>query len=306
MNLQEFKKRRDEFLIHLEVEKNLAHNTLRAYECDIRLFTQFWGNLSQDEQKALTLRQVIERYLVSLFYKKIDKSSIARKISCFKSFEKFLRTQGITLNLKLHRPRVEKKLPIYLSVDEIFHLLDNVKDEELPSKKPVRDKAIFELIYATGIRCSELVNIHIKDIDMNNKTILILGKGNKERMVLFGTKAKNKLLQYLKEERPACHDGNEALFVNNSGKHLASRTVQRIIEMFRTFLNIERAITPHKLRHSFATHMLNQGADLRVVQELLGHKSLSSTEKYTHVTLNDLTRLCDTIHQLNKVFKSKK
>lgn len=193
-----------------------------------------------------------------------------------------------------------------MSVDEIFHLLDTVKDEDLPSKFPIRDKALFELLYATGMRCAELVSIRFKDIDMNEKTIRILGKGRKERFVLFGEKAKKKLLEYLEKERPRSHSESEHLFVNSRNDPLVTRSVQKIIEMFRAFLHIKRQITPHKIRHSFATHMLNQGTDLRIVQELLGHKSLSSTEKYTHVSLDDLTRICDTTHPLNKMLKLRK
>ena len=183
MTLKEFQKKSEEFLTYISVEKNLSNNTKRAYKADLKQFDQFWSNLTKEEKKRLSFRQIIERFLVSLFYKKIDKSSIARKFSCFKSFERFLGTLGIKLSLQLTRPRLDKKLPVYLSVDEIFHLLDKVKNEELTTKRPYRDKAIFELIYATGIRCSELVNIEIKDIDFTNKTIRIFGKGRKERIV---------------------------------------------------------------------------------------------------------------------------
>lgn len=249
---------------------------------------------------------MIERYLVSLFHKKIDKSSVARKLSCFTSFERFLRTQGIRLQLKLKRPKVEKKLPVYLSVDEIFHLLDAIPDHEMQSKRPVRDKAILELLYATGVRCSELVNIRIKDIDMANKTIRIIGKGNKERVVLFGEKAKQKLLSYMDVERPRAYSPDENLFLTIRCGPVNSRAVQRIIEGFRKFLSIDRPLSPHKIRHSFATHLLNQGTDLRIVQELLGHKSLSSTEKYTHVSLDQLAKICDNNHPLTKFLKQRK
>ena len=193
---KEFQEKRDEFLTYLSVEKNLSVHTQRAYKLDIDQFIDFWHSLPPDDSKNLTCRQIIERFLISLFYKKIDKSSIARKFSCFKSFEKFLRTQGIKLDLKLTRPRLDKKLPIYLTVDEVFHLLDSVQDHELPTQRPLRDKAIFELMYATGIRCSELVNIKLSDIDLDNKTIRIIGKGNKERIVLFGNKARTSCYLY--------------------------------------------------------------------------------------------------------------
>lgn len=298
MNIDQFKEKSNEFFIYLEVERNLSDLTIRAYSSDLKQFVNFWQELAEDEIEHLPIRQVIERYLITLFYKKIDKTSIARKFSCFKSFERFLHTQGIELNLKLTRPRLDKKLPIYLSVDEIFHLLDTVANEALPSKYPLRDKTIFELFYATGIRCSELINITMADIDLENKTIRIFGKGRKERMVLFGQKAKDRIISYLTDERSAVSHPDEALFLNYRNQRLTSRSVQRIFEMFRSFLELDRHITPHKIRHSFATHMLNQGADLRIVQELLGHETLSSTEKYTHVSLEDLSRLCDQIHPM--------
>ena len=305
MLINEFIEKKDEFILFITVEKNLSVHTQRAYESDLNQFIEFWQQLPADDKKNLELRQIIERYLVTLFYKKMDKSSIARKFSCFKSFEKFLLTQGIVLKLKLQRPRLDKKLLVYLSVDEIFYLLDTITDEQLPTKRPARDKAIFELLYATGMRCSELIAIHMKDLDMPNKTIRIMGKGKKERMVLFGQKAHDKLQQYLTNERPRVYDSNEQLFLNYRNLPLTTRSVQRIFEMFRAFLKFERPITPHKIRHSFATHLLNQGVDLRMVQELLGHKTLASTEKYTHVSLEDLTKLYDTIHPAHTIMKPK-
>lgn len=303
MNITEFIEQKDAFLVHLEVEKNLSGHTLRAYNSDLQQFIDFWNELSDLEKKEIPLRQAIERFLVSLYYRNMDTSSIARKFSCFRSLERHLRAGGIDLSLKLQRPRLKKKLPVFLSEDEIFHLLDTVKEEDLPSKKPIRDKAIFELLYATGVRCSELINIRFKDIDFDNKTIRIFGKGKKERMVLFGDKAREKLKLYLEKERSAIHSADEQLFLNYRNEPLTPRSIQRIFEMFRKFLKVERDITPHKIRHSFATHMLNQGADLRVVQELLGHQTLSSTEIYTHVSLEDLTRMCNEIHPAKKLFE---
>jgi integrase/recombinase XerC len=306
MKLNEFKEQKEEFITHLQIERNLSTHTLRAYHNDLQQFINFWEKLFAEEIKHLSLRQIIERYLVSLFYKKIDKSSIARKFSCFKSFEKFLKVSGINLNLKLKRPRIDKKIPIYLSVDEIFHLLDNINDEQLPTRYPIRDKTIFELLYATGIRCSELITIRLHDIDMENKTIRIYGKGKKERIVLFGNKAKEQLLIYLQYERPPSSGQQEPLFLNYRHQQLTSRSIQRIIKMFRKFLKVEQQLTPHKIRHSFATHLINQGVDLRIIQELLGHKTLTSTEKYTHVSLQDLSRLCDSIHPINTIINNKK
>ena len=171
MNLEEFVIKKDEFLIFLEVEKNLTINTLRAYNGDIGQFIRFWKSIEQSDKQQVNLSRAIERFLISLKKKKINKSSIARKLSCFKSFERHLLSDGIRLNLNLKRPKIDKKLPVFLSVDEMFHLLDNVKEEDLLSKFPRRDKAILELLYATGIRCSELISIKIKDIDTNEKTL---------------------------------------------------------------------------------------------------------------------------------------
>lgn len=306
MNIKEFEEKKDEFIIYLEVEKNLSIHTQRAYKSDLEQFFKFWEKIIPSTKIEVLIRHAIERFLVSLYYKKIDKSSIARKISCFQSFAKYCKTQGITLSLHLTRPRLDKKLPEYLSIDEIIHILDEVPHDELSTKKPYRDKAVFELLYATGMRCSELVRIRFGDIDFDQKIIRILGKGNKERLVLFGSKAKEKMNNYLHHERPGPTDHEEFIFLNNRNKPMTTRCVQRICEMFRSCLNIKRKITPHKLRHSFATHLLNQGTDLRIVQELLGHSTLASTEKYTHVTLGHLSELCNTLHPFNTMTKQKK
>ena len=306
MEQEAFCQKVDSFLTHLQVERNLSHNTVRAYRADLKLFIKFWQDLSPQEQISLALRQIIERYLVSLYYKKIDKSSIARKLSCFQSLSKYLQGNGIQLNLELKRPRLDKKLPIFLSVEEIRHLLDGVPDNALPTPYPIRNKTIFELLYATGIRCSELVKIRLCDIDTINRTIRIKGKGQKERIVLFGKKAHKRLTTYMEVERPQSFSSDEPLFLNRKRHGLTSRSIQRILEMFRPFLKTNRPITPHKLRHSFATHLLNQGADLRVVQELLGHQSLSSTEKYTHISLEKLTQMCKTIHPVNAILRKRK
>jgi len=305
MTLAEFKTKITEFCTYMQIERNLSGHTVRAYASDLNQFVSFWEQLSEHEISLLSLRQIIERYLVSLFYKKIDKSSIARKFSCFKSLEKFLQASDTHLKLNLKRPRLDKKLPVYLSVEEMSHLLDTIQNAQMPSKFPFRDKAILELLYATGIRCSELVSIRFCDLDMSNRTIRIKGKGNKERIVLFGSKANKKLSDYLQFERAHQKKADERFFLNYRHEPLTSRSIQRIIHMFRHFLKVDRPITPHKIRHSFATHMLNQGVDLRVVQELLGHQSLSSTEKYTHVSLDKLTKMCETIHPIHKLLDKK-
>ncbi len=227
---------------------------------------------------------------------------MARKFSCLRSFQKFLKNQGVSLHLDIKSPRLDKKLPATLSVDEIFYLLDTLKPEHLPSKSPYRDKAIFELLYATGVRCSELVGTKLGDIDFNEKVIKIFGKGRRERIVLFGNKAKASIVNYLEKERSGMLKDKKVtqLFLNQAGGPLTVRSVQRIFEMYRRFLKVQRKLTPHKIRHSFATHLLNEGTDLRIIQELLGHKTIATTEIYTHISSQHLARMCDEKHPLNK------
>jgi site-specific recombinase XerD len=300
-----FQKKVGEFISYLDIEKNLSIHTQRAYQGDLEQFVNFWKRVDKKDT-TVPINRIIERFLVFMYNEKINKNTIARKISCLKSFQKYLKSDGIELKLNINRPKTGKRLPVYLSTDEMLHLLDNIKHADLPTKKPMRDTTILELLYATGVRCSELVSICFNDIDFSNKTIRIMGKGGKERIVLFGNKAKEKLISYIEQERAVVHGLEEHIFLNNSAKPITVRTVQRTIEMFRKFLKIERPITPHKIRHSFATHMLNQGVALRVVQELLGHKSLSSTEIYTHVTTTELSELCNTIHPIKNMMKKKK
>ncbi len=294
----------NDFLAFLEVEKNCSLHTLRAYESDLGQLNEFW--VEANKRTPLlpqSFETMLRRYVVALFYKKITKRSLARKLSCLRSFQQFLQGQGINLALTIKSPKVERKLPVTLTVDEIFFLLDSVTEEELPSKFPHRDKTIFELFYATGIRCSELVNIKLEDISFDEKIIKIMGKGRKERIVLFGEKALQMMEKYLSLERPALVTGPQErhLFLNYAGGSLTTRSIQRIFEMFRSFLRIDRNLTPHKIRHSFATHLLQEGVDLRIIQELLGHKTIASTEIYTHISNQQLAKMCDEKHPLNNL-----
>lgn len=300
MQLSDFQTKTREFVTYLDVYKGLSRNTYRSYELDLRQFARYWQSLhEQTHNQHLDIGPALEQFWSYLYRKNVSRSSIARKISCLKSFQKFCLNQGTVLELTLQRPRIDKHLPVYLSVDEMFHLLDNIKQEDLPTQHPLRDIAILELLYATGIRCTELTNIRLSDINFFDKTIRIKGKGSQERIALFGSKAQVKLVAYIDREREAVRNNNEYIFINNRGKKLSSRAVQRTLEMFRVFLKIKRPITPHKIRHTFATHLLNQGVDLRIVQELLGHKSLASTQMYTHVTMQRLAEICDRLHPIN-------
>lgn len=300
MNFETFQSFVKPFVNYLKVERNLSAHTCRAYASDLEQVVDFWQSTEKRDKSVSTLQQIVERFFITLYHKKLDKPSVARKMSCLRSYEKFLeRHHSLELGLKLTRPRLDKKVPSYLSIEEITQLLDKTNIEELGSQFPIRDKAILELLYATGIRCSELVSIKVRDLNFGEKTILIHGKGDKERVVLFGEACEKRLLQYLTHERSAIKHGAEPLFLNYRYQSLTTRSVQRICGSFRNFLPIKRPLTPHKLRHSFATHLLSQGADLRTVQELLGHSTIASTEKYTHISLERLTTLCNEQHPLS-------
>jgi len=304
MNYQLLIAKKEDFLLHLDVERNLSLNTYKSYNSDLQQFFHFWHEINAKEEQEIALQQALQRFLMFLYHKNTKKSSIARKMSCFMSFTRYLKSNGIELNIHLTRPKLEQKLPTYLSVDELFYLLDQLPDTSLPTQRPIRDKAILEVFYATGIRCSELVNIHMQDINFTEKTILIkVGKGNKQRIVLFGQKAKEKMMDYLEIERSFDKKNDTAFFLNHRGEKLTSRSIQRILKMFSAFLKTNKQLSPHKIRHSFATHLLNAGMDLRALQELLGHTSLASTEKYTHVTTKDLQEMYDTIHPFHEMKK---
>lgn len=298
MNLAVFTNALKDFLAHLEIERNLSEHTIRAYEADLNLFITFWQHTVTTDQQDLGLHLMAERYIAQLYQKNAEKTSIARKISCLKSYALYLTQRGHTCTLALTRPRIEKKAPPSLTIEEIVHVLDSTKNSDLPTTRPLRDKAILELLYASGIRCSELVNIKLKDINIEEKTIRIFGRGRKERIALFGQKAKDKIIAYMTFERSQAKNPDEFLFLNYRNGCLTSRSIQRIMEMFRAFLKIDRPLTAHTIRHSFAQHLLNQGVDIRVVQELLGHRALTSTERYKKASTSSLMKLRDTKHPL--------
>ena len=194
MDLRGFKERVEQFLIYLEVEKNVSAHTLRAYRSDLRQLIVFWERIAKKEPEiARDLSKIMQRFVRSLYFKKIAKASLARKLSCVRSLVNFLKGEGIIVPLSVKNPRLNRKLPSILSVDEIFYLLDSIKNADLPTRYPCRDRAIFELLYATGVRCSELVSIRLQEVDFEAKSVVVSGKGRKSRLVLFGQKAKKVL-----------------------------------------------------------------------------------------------------------------
>lgn len=295
-----------EFITTCKAERNISEHTARAYKADLEHFSSFWQVLVSQEQQEPSFAAALERYIIVLYHRKISKPTIARKISCFTSFARFMqRVHQQDLPLALHRPRLDKKLPVFLTVDEITFLLDQAPITQEISPFPERDKAILELLYATGIRCSELIAIQLKDVDFTQNTIIVQGKRKKERVVIFGNTCHDRLRHYLKHERKAAEDMYEYLFLNYKDQQLTTRSIQRICGMFSQFLSSGKRITPHVLRHSCATHLLQRGASLVDVQRLLGHESLATTERYTHVSLAELTSLCETNHPLSAHNSSK-
>jgi integrase/recombinase XerC len=274
-----------EFLNYLGAERGYSPLTIKNYERDLTYFALFI------EGKSINYDNV-RRYLAYLDKHGFAKKTVSRYISSLKSFFKYLYSEGKIKDNPLaliHLPKLDKKIPNFLFQDD----LENFINVEIKDEKDVRSSLIFELIYASGIRVSELVNIKIKDINFEKKEIKIKGKGNKERIVLYGNKCKDKLDNYLKIFKP-----NNYLFFNKQNDKLSTRTIEYIFKKNKNDKKLK--ITPHTLRHTFATDLLNGGADLRVVQDLLGHASLSSTEVYTHITNERLRSVYLKVHPRGK------
>ena len=243
---------------------------------------------------------VIREYLGHLYDHKIEKSSMARKISALRSFCKFLCRQNILKQnpAKLVKlPRIPKKIPNHLTVEDCARLIEA---PYLSTPLGKRDRAILELLYACGVRVSELSDLNVEDVNYKESLILVRGKGKKERLVPFGQYCHRALEAYLRERASLVKSNPEGtrmrLFLNHMGTRLTTRSVARSVEKYARLCSLHQKISPHGLRHSFATHMLNSGADLRSIQELLGHKNLSTTQKYTHVSIGHLMEQYDKAH----------
>ncbi len=277
-----------EFLSFLRHEKNASPHTLAAYERDLRQVAAYLKEREVRWDKAGNV--LLRGFLAELHEKKRKKSTIGRKLAALRSFYAFcVRKKWTTENPAkvLATPKQEQNIPSFLSEDETTTLLD------LPrSGKPLdlRDKAILELFYATGIRVSELVGIETGDLHFGERLVRVRGKGKKERIVPFGRKAREALEGYSRARRGLVDaEGAEpAFFLNYRGGRLTARSVQKMVRKCIHRTAVARKISPHSLRHSFASHLLGRGADLRVIQELLGHSSLATTQKYTHVDLKQL------------------
>lgn len=271
-----------DFIKYLENERGYSKHTIENYKDDLKHFYNFL----KDQNIKNVDYSLIRKYLNELYDENYSSKSICRHISTLRSYFKYLNKEEIINNnpmTLISNPKLDKKLPSYLNYSELETLLSIPNQNNFLG---IRNALILELLYSTGVRVSELVNIKISDIDFNNKKIIVLGKGNKERMVLFGSITYDLLIKYLSKRNSNC----EYLLVNKNGLKLTDRGVRYIIDQIVKESSLKLKVSPHTLRHTFATHLLNNGAELKSVQELLGHESIATTGIYTHVSIEHLRK----------------
>jgi len=265
----------EKFLNYIRVEKNYSDHTLRSYKADLKELSEFLEGKDPGVITHLDLR----RFMAELRQRGSSKRTVVRKLSAIRSFFRFLIREKY-LNKdpsqSIFTPKIDKRLPEFLGTEEIMRL---VTSPDTGSTYGMRDRAILEVLYSTGMRVSELVGMNAADVDLISGTVKVRGKGKKERLALLGKEAQKAVRYYLDKRG----DGNKAVFLNKNRTRLTDRSVRRIVDKYVKVCSIENNISPHSIRHSFATHLLNNGADLRSVQELLGHKNLSTTQIYTHM-----------------------
>lgn len=292
------------FINSLESEACFSKNTVRAYTADIYEFLYFINSKYECDVTVRNVKKIdaltVREYLGFLHKKKIKKSSISRKISAIKSFFHFLVKKGVLDDdptAYISSPKTEKNIPKYLTVDDAFRVLDSICGESL---KGLRNRAVFETIYSSGLRVSEAAGLNLENIDFDSRLIKVMGKGSVERIIPIGQKALDSISKYKEALGFAVNTekrkGGTPLFLNLRGGRITTRSIARILDQITMECGLMFKISPHALRHSFATHLLDSGADLRSVQELLGHKSLSTTQKYTHVTMDRLMEAYDKAH----------
>jgi integrase/recombinase XerC len=302
----------ERFLDYLRYQRNASPHTLRNYASDLQQFLSYLTNSPEGEKRpAPDLEQIdnltIREFLGALYQKKNRKSSVARKLATVRSFMKYLsQQQAIHVNYakSVASPKQDSLLPDFMTLDAVKELVESPDTGNDGGK---RDRAILELLYAAGLRVSELVGLNLGDISLGEELVRVVGKGRKERIVPFGRRASESLNTYLqvrgnlarKPKSPPAKTGiasGEAVFLNLRGGRLTSRSIWDIVERYIGQLAQRLHVHPHTLRHTFATHMLSAGADLRTIQELLGHESLSTTQKYTHVSVEQLVRVYQSCH----------
>ena len=293
--LNKIDKKMDDFLQFLQYTKNYSLKTIENYNVDLIQFSDFLKKEKLFDLKSISHFK-IRKFLINFHKKNVSKNTISRKISTLKSFFRYLKVnKQISQNplTRIFLPKKDKKLPVFLTVQEVMKLL-NSPDKDLFSGK--RDSIILEILYSSGIRVSELTNINVQDVDISQETMKVKGKGKKERIVPIGSQTTSRLNEFIKENKTDKTSKLTPLFISNQFTRLTPRSIQRIISKYSIRSKINKRITPHTLRHTFATHILNAGADLRSVQELLGHKNISTTQIYTHLTVDRLKNVYSKAH----------
>ncbi len=288
------------FVNYLRYERNMSPETIRAYEKDLFQFLRFFKNRDGEKKHPADISSLdIREFLANLREKNYQKTTIVRKLATIRSFYKFLMKKGhVSANplAEIPTPKVEKRLPRFLGVEEVEKLLNAPKGDTFQA---VRDRAILETLYSTGLRVSELTSLNVTDVDLGGEVIRARGKGSRERIVPIGSFALKAVRQYMevrqKMARPGAKDP-DALYLNRFGERLSSRSIRKILDKYIKQTGLDERTSPHTLRHSFATHLLNRGANLRIVQELLGHKHLSTTQIYTHVTTSNMKESYEDAH----------
>ncbi|MCI0612674.1 tyrosine recombinase, partial [bacterium] len=286
-----------EFESHLRIEKRYSSNTVLAYMNDLQQFcgflNEYLGKDVIDDASVVSELDLlaIRGFINHLYQQKFNRASIARKLACLRSFFRFLCRQNyVAQNFAkaVKSPRLPKKLPGVLQVHEINSFLDFEFENTAEGE---RDHAIFELLYATGMRVSEIAGLRLRDLDPESGVMRITGKGKKERTVFFGSTAASAIKRYLNRRHELIDkEPGEWIFLNSHGSRLSETRIRQILNQYLLKLAMQKRISPHSFRHSFATHLLNAGADLRWIQELLGHSSLSTTQKYTHLNVEQLLK----------------
>lgn len=296
------------FIESLAVEKGYSKNTCRGYRNDLEGFMEYLAqnphararrSQGDDPVNIDRIHAITIRGYLGWLHKHNKKTTIARKLSAVRSFFKYLVKQGVTDDNpadSILTPKQDKTIPQYLPIDEMFRLLDSIQTGSILD---LRNRAIFETLYSCGIRVAELVGMDVRDVDFSGGVVRVLGKGSKERIVPIGRKALAAVKIYREQAETVwgiSADHHGPLFLNKNKGRLSARSVARILDNLVKACGLLKPVSPHTMRHTFATHMLDAGADLRIVQELLGHKSLSSTQKYTHVSIDRLMETYDRAH----------
>jgi integrase/recombinase XerC len=296
----------DRYINYLRYERNASPHTIRNYQSDLLQFRDYLTG--GDPEAKVDLGAIdalrIRGFLALLFEREKKKTSIARKLAAVRAFYKFLAKEGVLATnpaATVSTPKLDKTLPRIMTEEEMNNFLNRVA-EAVPKGEPImrRDRAILELLYASGLRVSELVGLDLRSVSFGEGMVLVHGKGSKERIVPFGSKARQALEDYLPvRERllmEAKKSGQTALFLNTKGARLTTRSVDRLLKKYVLTFGPNVKVSPHSMRHAFASHLLTEGADLRAIQEMLGHRSLATTQKYTQVSIKQLIEVYDKTH----------